>query len=366
MAMVNVKDLVVALNEVAPGLGSKENDIQATCFLLKGGRVHTYNDEVSVSAKLPKGMKEINCVIQAKEVISFLQKVKEEEIDIVLKDGMLQFSTRRIKADILVEKTEKMPIADLNIPDEFNALPEDFVLAVQSCLPIVGKDMSKPLSTCLHIVRDRVETSDIDRAGRYTFDEDVFGKQQVYLPGTSAKIISKFPVESYAIVDGWMHFGCTNKIVVSARTYYENQEYADFTELLKTKGKPIGLPKDLTGALERSGVFTEAKFGTETTLAEVYAYVSIAKNWLTIRCESTVGSYQEKVRIEYDEEPLTFCVSPELLLAAVERDRKCEICERFVKMYDDKFVHLVAVQLTDQEPPKSKRVVREEQEEVEF
>lgn len=356
MAMVNVKDLVVALNLVAPGLGNRENDIQATCFLFKDGRVHTYNDEVSVSCDLPKGMEGIDCTVQAKEILSLLQKTKDEEVDLSLGNAYFNIATRRSRACILVEEEEKMPIADLQIPTKWKKLPKDFLLAVQSCLPIVGKNMSKPLSTCLHMVGDRVETSDIDKAGRYTFDQDVFGEKQTYLPGTSAKTLAKFDdIEKYALSEGWIHFRCANGVILSARTYYENQEYADFTQLLSTKGTRLELPKDLSAVLERTGIFTEAKFGTETTISEVYAFVTLAKNWLTIRCESPVGNYEEKIRIEYEKTPVTFCVSPELLLTAVEGNRKCELCKNFVKIYDDKFVHLVAVQITDKAPPKNER-----------
>lgn len=352
MALVNVKDLVGVLNRVAPGLGAKENDIQANCFLFKKGHVYTYNDEVSVSCKLPKGMKEIKCAVQAKEFLQLLSKMKEAEIDIEATKNELCLSSRRTKANFLIEEEIKMPVADIEIPKEFAALPDDFLYALKCCLPIVGKDLSKPLSTCVLLEGDRAVVCDVDKAGRYVFNKKHF-KKPVYVPGASAKVVSRFDVAEFAIGSGWIHFKCKDSTIVSARTYYDGQEMADFSSLLEQKGTVIELPKDLEGALERSGIFTEARTGTEGVLEDVYVGVTIGDDWCVLNCDSPIGSYQEKIRVQYNGPRLAFYTSPELLLTALESHRKCEVCETFVKIYDDSFCHLVAVSRATEQPAKS-------------
>lgn len=358
MALVNVKDLVGVLNRVAPGLGVKENDIQANCFLFSKGRVYTYNDEVSVSCKLPKGMKEIKCVVQAKEFLQLLSKMKEEEINIEATKNELCLSSRRTKANFLIEEEIKMPVADIEIPKDFSELPSDFLYALKCCLPIVGKDMSKPLSTCIHLADNLAIVCDVDKAGRYVFDGDFF-KKHIYLPGASAKVVSRFDVVDFAVGGGWIHFGCKDNTIVSARTYYDGQEMADFSHLLGQKGTVIELPKDLAGALERSGIFAEARTGTEGTLEDIYVELTIGDDWCVLNCDSSIGSYQEKVRVQYDGPRLVFSTSPELLLTALESNRKCEVCENFVKIYDDSFCHLVAVSRTTEKPAPSEGNVSE-------
>lgn len=359
MALVNIKDLVGVLNRVAPGLGAKENDIQANCFLLSDGHAYTYNDEVSVSCKLPKGMKGIKCVVQAKEFLQLLSKMKEEEVDIAMEKDELCLSTRRTKARFLTESEIKMPVADIEIPKEFDELPEDFLYAIKCCLPIVGKDMSKPLSTCIHFADDKAEVCDVDKAGRYTFKDEYF-KKRVFLPGASAKVVSRFDVVDFAVGGGWIHFGCKDNTIVSARTYYDGQDMADFTHLLNQKGADVALPKDLAGALERSGIFADARTGTEGTLEDIYVELTIGDDWCVLRCDSAIGSYQEKVRVNYEGPRLVFSTSPELLLSALEAHRTCEVCENFVKIYDDNFTHIVAVSRPTEKPKSQTGEVDEE------
>ena len=60
MATVNRKELVELLSQVSPGVGAKETTLQETCFVFSNGYVYTYNDEICVSAALPKGMEDID------------------------------------------------------------------------------------------------------------------------------------------------------------------------------------------------------------------------------------------------------------------------------------------------------------------
>lgn len=354
MALVNVKDLTTVLNRVTPGLGIKENDIQANCFLFLNGRVFTYNDEVSVSSQLPKGMKDIECVVQAKEFLQLLSKMKEEEVDISISKGDLKISSRRTKASFLTESEIKMPVADVVVPTDFRELPSDFLYAVKCCLPIVGRDMSKPLSTCLYMKWNRMEVADSSKAGRYVFKSEPF-KESIYLPGTSAKAVTHFDVSSFSVDDGWIHFRCKDgETVVSARTYYGDTEPADLDFLLNQSGDHVDLPKDLAGALERTGVFSNAKTGTEGIIEDVYVELTIHNDWCVIRCQSPIGTYEEKVRVLYEGPELIFSTSPELLLDALEANRTCEVCQKFVKIYDDKFTHLVAVSRPTEKPEPKK------------
>ena len=110
MAIVNRKDLAAILSQVAPGVGSKETTLQETCFVISNGYVYTYNDEICISAALPEGMDQLDeFAIQAREFQSIVNKLKDDQLNIELEEGMLVIKTKRSKAEMKIEGQIKMP-----------------------------------------------------------------------------------------------------------------------------------------------------------------------------------------------------------------------------------------------------------------
>lgn len=355
MATVSVKEAAAALSMAACGLGAKENDIQANCFLIKDGRVWTYNDEVAVSTKLPKGFEGITCVVQGKEFLSLMNKLSGDA-EITQTEDALVLKTRRTKSTFKVETEIKMPVLDIKIPEKRSPLPENFLTALSCLLPIAGKDMTKPLSTCIDLKDSYARVADVSVAGQWNFDESYKFEKEMLLPAVAAKIVSKFAVVDISSTEGWIHFTTEAGTEISCRAYYEGQEGVDLSHLLNAEGVEVGpLPKDLETALERSDIFASAKTGTETTISEVAVDVAISDNWCKIKCESAVGKYEEKVRIDYSGDPVAFMVAPELLRDAMKYQRVLHVCESFVKLQDDHFTHVVAVFVpVEEETPEEK------------
>ncbi len=355
MATVSVKEAAAALSMAACGLGAKENDIQANCFLIKDGRVWTYNDEVAVSTRLPKGFEGITCVVQGKEFLSLMNKLSGDA-EITQTEDALVLKTRRTKSTFKVETEIKMPVLDIKIPEKRSPLPENFLTALSCLLPIAGKDMTKPLSTCIDLKDSYARVADVSVAGQWNFDESYKFEKEMLLPAVAAKIVSKFAVVDISSTEGWIHFTTEAGTEISCRAYYEGQEGVDLSHLLNAEGVEVGpLPKDLETALERSDIFASAKTGTETTISEVAVDVAISDNWCKIKCESAVGKYEEKVRIDYSGDPVAFMVAPELLRDAMKYQRVLHVCESFVKLQDEHFTHVVAVFVpVEEETPEEK------------
>lgn len=355
MATVNVKEVAAALSVASCALGAKENDIQANCFLIKDGRVWTYNDEVCVSTLLPKGLEELSCVVQGKEFLALMNKLSGD-VEVSQTADALVIKTRRTKSEFKIETDIKMPVQDVKFPEKRNPLPENFLTALSCLLPIVGKDMTKPLSTCVNLKDNFARVADVSVAGQWNFDKSYKFEKEMLLPAVAARVVSKFAVVDIAATEGWIHFSTEGSTHISCRAYYEGQEGIDLSHLLNAEGVEVGpLPKELETALERSDIFASAKTGTETTIGEVAVDVSIADNWCKIKCESAVGKYQEKVRIEYSGQPVAFMVAPELLRDAMKYQRVLSVCEGFVKLKDEHFTHVVAVFVpVEEEAPQEK------------
>ncbi len=73
------KDLLKALDEVKPGVATKEMVEQTTSFAFIGDRVATYNNEIGISAVVPGINTVMSGAIRAEEMYKLMNKIKKEE-----------------------------------------------------------------------------------------------------------------------------------------------------------------------------------------------------------------------------------------------------------------------------------------------
>lgn len=343
MATVNRKELADLLAQVMPGVGAKESTLQETCFVFKNGYIYTYNDEICVSVPLMQALAEDDSfsgfAIQARELQILVNKLRDEELDMTMEDGLV-IKTKRAKAEMKIETQVRMPVDEIEFPKKFLPLPERFSTALKDVLPAVGRDQTKETSVCVHLYDDRVEASDSNKAARYTFDKKVF-KEYTNLPRLSAGEVVKFNPTGYGVTEGWIHFE-NGDAVMSCRTLYKGQEGPDVSGFLDEKGIVLVLPDELPNALERAGVFIASIDGKEITHENKYVHLLIADNWCVISGEGGVGKYEEKMRVDYTGGAIQFTTDVNTLVNAVAENQTCEICAGHVKIFDKNFSYLVS------------------------
>lgn len=374
---VNRQELADVLKKVFPAVGPKENDVQATCFIFREGFVYTYNDDIFMSMPLPDEDENTQSIgvlgefaIQAKEFLAFLNKMNDETISLDMEEGKLVVKGRRLKAEIIAEATITMPIDDIAMPEKWYGLDKEVMMALKCCAPVCSKDLTKPLSTCVCLAGNLAEVSDVDKAVRYTMENTLFTKQ-FYVPGESARVISRYPATRYSWTDGWIWFAPDDDSspIVACRTYYDNQPYVDMSALMETEGTLIELPKNTAEALERSEVFTSSTDLTQITMEDNYLTVEFADNWCVIKSAGGLGKCQEKLRTSYDGPKIAFSTKVEVLVAAIDKGQNFEVCSfdlgyrtsHFVKIYDDNVCHILATKVEEQKPKTKKGGIKDEQ-----
>ena len=77
----NRKDLLKVLQLVRPGLAAKEIIEQSTSFIFTKGQVIAYNDEISVSHPVVKGL-DLDGAVQANELFALLNKLTDDTIEL--------------------------------------------------------------------------------------------------------------------------------------------------------------------------------------------------------------------------------------------------------------------------------------------
>lgn len=333
---VNRSELLGALEIVSAGLAKKKLIDQADCFVFKEGRIVTYNDELCISKEYDLGFEG---AIRAKEFQALLSKMKDESIDITESDGQIVIKgSKRITAGLPIDNNVLLPIADMDFPDEWHKLPKNFKEALQCCIPSCGRDMTKPKLVCVHLKGKVAEASDGYRIINFNLDKKI--KEELLIPYYSASEVSKHDVDEFGTTNGWAHFRKKDSdMVFSCRVTSNNDPvYPDLAQYFTTDGTVVNMPDELVDMIDRAAIFSDAEFAQDQIV-----FVEIKSGKCLVKAEGTHGWIKEKIKTEYDDEPLEFAASPMLLKAIIKNGLEIRICENSLQFECDLYTQSVSL-----------------------
>ena len=337
----NRQQLIDILTAVKPGLANKEILEQSTSFIFAAGKVLTYNDEVSVQHPLPDSLR-LEGAVAAKELFALLNKLPDEEIDLETTENELVVKGKKTKAGIRLQvaTTVEETLRVLGDPQDWIPLPEKFLEAIGFCLFSTGRDMTKPMLTCVCVDGGDVVSSDDRRITRFMFPAES-SIQMMLIPATSAKALQAYPVTEYALTKGWLHFRTEDDVVFSCRGV-EGQYPVDkiITILDRADGESVKLPTGLAETLERAGVFST---GASKIDVGNRVKLSLTEGQLVVRGESEAGWLEEINRVRYKGPDIEFEVSADFLQAILAHSGDMVVGENLLKFAGDDFVHVVSV-----------------------
>lgn len=339
---ISKMQLQTSLDKVKSAVGAKDNNMQQDCFTFMEDRIMAFNDDVAICTQLDKDLG--NFAVSAKEFYAVVQKLPGEVLDMELTDEGLIIKSGRSKSKFKVQKDLKFPIDEIGGEIKIdNDLPEKFAHAMSLVAPACGRDMTKPLTTCVFLKDDCIVATDNYCAARYIFD-DFQWKESLYLPRATADIISKYALEGYSVQkQGWIRFGTVDgTTTLDCRTYYKGQPFADIETLFEQRGDQIQLPEKLIGALERAGVFGQSSETVANSKDDPFVNLSITNNSLVVSGTGSIGEYEEKMRIEYDSQSRSFFINANLLSKVLKEGYDCELCQNFIHIGNDIYGYLVA------------------------
>lgn len=345
--MITLKSkLIKSLDLVKPAVGAKDNNMQQDCFVFHGGGVLAFNDDVCASTVLHETMEGLDdFAVQAKEFYALISKLAAEEIEIELKDDCLKIGAGRANCKFKVQREIKMPLDDLldwggkgaKVPDHLNH-------AMSLVVPACGKDMTKPLTTCVYLSENTILATDNYCAARYCFDDKFQWQQPLYLPAATARLLSGYELASYTMKkDSWIRFATKDEdCTIDCRSYYKGQPFADVHGLFEQQGETLILPSKLAGALERAGVFVKSVDTSATAADDPFVRVLVESNRITISGKGSVGEYSESIRTDYTGKTRSFTINASLLMRALKEEYDCELCGHFMYLYNDNYGYVVA------------------------
>ena len=346
---VDRKHLLTTLGHLKPGLANKEIIEQSTSFIFTEGKVLTYNDEVAVQAPV----EELGFVgaVKAKEFISLLEKLKDDEIDLSVPSGAeLLVKMKKSSAGIRLEQ-DTTAIHDIirgvGEPAEWWELPATFLPAALFCSFSAGSDMTKPLLTCLCFSGRDVWASDNFRATHYDMGAaaELQFQEPLLIPASIIKDLRGYAPIEFSMTNGWAHFRNDAGVIFSCRvmegTYPEDVIRKIVLAGDEAKAQRVKLPEGVTEALERAGIFSSSS--TLKVANDNRVSISLEEGLLTLRGEGAAGWFEEESRVRYQGAPVEFEVSPDVLQEILTYTHEATIGERVLRFKGENFTHAVAV-----------------------
>jgi DNA polymerase III sliding clamp (beta) subunit (PCNA family) len=338
---INRKHLLEVLQAVKPALAAKEVIEQSTSFIFADGQVLAYNDELCISHPLKV---DFEGAVQAKELLALLNKLTDEEVDVTSKPPHLVVKGKKNKSGIKLDaKTNVEEITNvLGKIKGWKALPAAFVEALGFCMFSVGKDMTKPLLTCIHCSGRDVISGDNIRITVFDMGKKV-DLEPLNIPSIAIAPLKSFEPIEYTSTKGWAHFKSKEDVVFSCRVMeddYPKDKTLDFVERAG-KGETVKLPESLPDALERAGIFSS---GTEIkTAGDDRVRISINDGVMVVRGEGAAGFFEEENRIRYKGDPIEFECNPTFLHAILSHTDEVTISQKMLRFEGENFTHVIVV-----------------------
>ena len=311
---MNREALLATLEAVSPGLAKREQIEQSSCFVFRGDRVYTFNDEVACSHTCKTGFEG---AVTAEKLVTLLSKLPEEEVGLEAADGGLRVTGNRKRASVKMEAEIALPIDNLEVPKEWYELPEDFIDAVNIVQQCASGDESGSFALlCVHITPQFIEACDNFQMTRYPLETPVSKPRLV--KREALRHIVGLKMSEMAEGKTWLHFRNPDGLTFSCR--HHTHEYHNLDAVLTlTDGVPVTLPGGIAEGVDRAEVFSA------DNTAQNLITVMLSANKLKLKGVGNAGWYEEVRTVVYDGPAFMFKINPKLLVELAKRHNECYV-----------------------------------------
>jgi len=302
-------DFLHALESVTPGLSHKDTIEQSSCFVFKGGQVHTFNQKVYCRCDLELG---VEGAVSAKPLLKLLTKLTDESVSVSVKDGHLRIKYQDGAINHRLQQEILLPVDQVPHPDEWLPLPEQFSDALDLVQECAGTDLKKYVTTCVHVHPKYLEATDSVQAARYRLKTGV--KTPCIVERDTLKCVVASGVSEVAESESWLHYRSKEGLVIYCRRMLE--EYADLGDCYLVEGDRAVLPKSLAEAADKAEVFSSEDKDDGRLLVE------IRSGRIKVFGQGVSGFAEEFKDAAYEGPDLKFLIAPKILTRIVEKGQE--------------------------------------------
>ncbi len=326
--LVDREAVLRTLASVAPGLDSRRGEVeQSSCFTFVGGKVHTFNDQISCS--IPSNV-DIEGAVKAKPLLSLLERFKDDQLDILCVGSEVLFKGRHTRAGLFKEESIALPYNEVEAPSEWRELPADFLDALGVVKYCCTKDDSIFAYTCVHMCPDRLEACDGFQMTAYPIEVPI--KEPLLVRAESINKLVGMDCNEISETEAWVHFRSPRGLIYSVRRHVE--EYVDLSAIIKKRGTKADFPPGLIEALETAEIFTAEQ------LLNNYVQIKLREDKLELTGIGVSGWYKERKKVTYSGPELKFQINPRVLRDIMKRTTEFEVTEGFLILRTDKYVYV--------------------------
>lgn len=334
----NREELLANLEAVAAGLATRETIEQSSCFIFEGGRVITFNDEIACCIECDLGF---DGAVAATPLLELLRKLIEKDIDIAPNEEMTELIVKgkRRRSGVTMEAEIALPRGALETPGKWRKLDPEFLDAIGVVQRCASKDINNTHLMCIHITPDFVEACDNFHLARYPVATHI--KQPCLVKNESIRHVTGVKVSEISVTNAWLHFRNPNTgLVFSVRLEEENFE--DLNSILEIKGTLTTLPGGLAEAIDRAEIFSA--LNSDNNLVQV----TLRKGELRLRGEGVSGWYEERKKVKWEKEPLSFKIDPKMLVDITTQANECVVAPGVLKVENGKYTYVTCLsEVTD-------------------
>ena len=331
---INREQLLSSLEAVGSGLAKKEIVEQSACYVFRGGRVTTFDDEVSCSGPCKL---DVEGAVEAEPLTALLRKLPDEDLDVLAGDGELLVKGRKRKSGVRMSAEILLPIEGVEDPEGWSGLPGDFAEAVGVVCPSASRDETQFRLTCVHLGPEFIEACDNFQITRWPMRLELEGP--VMVKHGSLWAVRGLDMTEMCTTGSWLHFRNPAGVVLSCRRYEE--DYPDLGHLLEVDGEKATLPGGIEEVVERAEIFS----GENVDDRQVE--VDLKPGMLRLRGRGPNGWYEEVKKIGYDGPKMSFRIRPDLLVEISRRAKECVVSKERILIDGGKFTYVSCTGVED-------------------
>ncbi len=270
-------ELLNALKKVMPGIDEKASALLegANSFMFDNNWIKSFNDSISVSYPFEIGVK---CLVKAKELFSFLNKLNTDEVKIVvLDDGKFRLSSGKATMKLApIGEGEKIfsLVDNLSLSEiVWQKLPLKFMEALKLCQDFASNNTNYGALAGVSVGKDGLAASDRIRAAFYNMR--IKTDSEFVIPIRAVRDLAKMEdLTEFFVAGSWIHFKNKDGLCFSTKkigTDFPREAIKKMLDFSEVENQEHSFPETLAETVSRVSVLSYV----DSTGQE---YVEIEKN----------------------------------------------------------------------------------------
>lgn len=310
---VNREELLQTLQSVSVGLAAREFIEQSSCFVFEDNRVYTFDGEVAASRDCQL---QVTGAVVADKLVELLSRLTEDQIKIEETASEVKITGKRRRGGLVKEQNILLPVKDVEPPEDWSELPDDFDEALSRVHGCATKEESEFVLTCVHITPKYIQACDRKQIARYNLSLPI--EKDLLVRATSIARVIGFDMTEFSLSDTWIHFRNELGLVISCRRHKDN--YVDIDEWVDTAGtQELVLPGALNEVVSRAQLFSMDNANAN------YVTVRLAKDRVVVSGKGPAGWFEEIKEVKFGGDPISFMMPPNLLVELSEKSQTCYV-----------------------------------------